>query len=386
MQSHRERNYFSILGIGPSADFKEVKVHAKKKILECHPDKHPEAKGNMQRIKELEENVKEIIDAWRHLDTPEKLKAYYAHITCEVPIANNNHDFYFDTEQERQNPLHREGDPSGLSPNGVKLPVYVVFWIARENALPENYTREEMEKILNELRGVLWDEMQNMEYVDFNIFARRLTGYLNRDNIFVQVGIDKSEAQAILDQHSWYKPYYNKCGYFFLKINVNLFDIDMRRSEKQESKKYGLQPLNARSGEFFSIKPHTKIHVEDIVSIVNFMHHGLKQEKVFEIYNALPLNNHLFGKPRITIDLENRQEKTGNQANDLTEPCLTCEPSTSNSVSRCNENNSNFKEAVPDVDEAIREEARQLLNDIYTEITSLDKKVGLFGGVTFYGP
>ena len=74
-------DYYSVLDVKPTATLEEIKKAYKKKALQFHPDKNPEA--------EAEEKFKQIAEAYEVLSDGDKKQKYDAH----QPGAANRYHF-----------------------------------------------------------------------------------------------------------------------------------------------------------------------------------------------------------------------------------------------------------------------------------------------------
>ena len=74
-------DYYSVLDVKPTATLEEIKKAYKKKALQFHPDKNPEA--------EAEEKFKQIAEAYEVLSDGDKKQKYDAH----QPVAANRYHF-----------------------------------------------------------------------------------------------------------------------------------------------------------------------------------------------------------------------------------------------------------------------------------------------------
>jgi curved DNA-binding protein CbpA len=263
-----EQDPFNILGVAPSGeihtDLAAIRTAYKTLLKQYHPDKNPE---DLQ----AEAKTKAIINAYNAINERDKLQRYYAlrdsHASSAAAAAANA-----EPEVDIRSAFHHPVEPEALVTHGAKVRVFVPMFIAQKRAEKKSIFDQ---RPLNDNFNcyVYIDDLEHFSTntVDPTPFFEKLAENITHDLKspgFMQVGIDKGEGKEIATQHSWYKRW---DGIVLLEINVPLHDIDVRASEAQA---FGPALLNAKTGEYFSLKQGTKITAENVFSLSSVVFHG----------------------------------------------------------------------------------------------------------------
>lgn len=237
----QSRTCFEILNLAPTSDYQAVKKQYKALLLAHHPDK-----GGNTTI------CQEIIDAFRQINTPEKLAAYYhamnnndsrysaAAAAASVPAAEAS-DVFASSSRATTQPLNT------VVVKGQKIRVFYPLFLAKE------YGDNDV--------SINFDTMLSGCQIDFESVAKVINNCLqpHRPTCGKMVGVDLDDVNYIYHLHSNYK--YTR-GCYGVEMEVDIVDVIMERLQEREN-----DPYQRDQRGFWRLKEGAQITANNIISL-----------------------------------------------------------------------------------------------------------------------
>ncbi|MHB1947086.1 MAG: hypothetical protein ACYCQI_03090 [Gammaproteobacteria bacterium] len=219
-------------------------------MLVVHPDKGGDT-----------ELCRQVIEAWNYLSQPSNLTKYYEEFSQRKPLNEAKHS-------SKTTPASHfmSGKDDALVKYNEKITVFIPLKIPKPKYCGWESIDTDSEYWPSDLtladRGMFQINPYRLtENLDFKVLAELLTRNLKHDDATF-VGLDTTEAEHIVTRHSWNR--FNT-GYIYIEAKINAADLYPRASERD----FAPNMLNAKPGDYFSLKKNTVISFENIIAFHN---------------------------------------------------------------------------------------------------------------------